>query len=197
MVGRVTLRWFFVIDGRCGVVCVRGSVWRAEKRCGGSNLAAIQVCCCGVAKGIEWMRIERSVTNGTQWRLAGEAYLKAEPRNEALLYAREWVVADGGGVHEWPNLPDWMQWNGVERIEDEWTKLLAATWKVGWALRFLLVTCRTDLYLPVKRLVFLSNRKVRWVLAADMTRNEEIFAAVGTLKGMRLRGTSNEWLATA
>ena len=38
---------------------------------------------------------------------------------------------------------------------------------------------------------------MRWVLAADMTRNEEIFAAVGAVKGMKLRGTSNEWLATA
>jgi len=34
-------------------------------------------------------------------------------------------------------------------------------------------------------------------LAADMTRHEEIFAAVGAVKGMKLRGTSNEWLATA
>ena len=34
-------------------------------------------------------------------------------------------------------------------------------------------------------------------MAADMTRYEEIFAAVGAVKGMRLRGTSNEWLATA
>ena len=30
-----------------------------------------------------------------------------------------------------------------------------------------------------------------------MTRHEEIFAAVGAVKGMKLRGTSNEWLATA
>ena len=30
-----------------------------------------------------------------------------------------------------------------------------------------------------------------------MTRHEEIFAAVGAVKGMRLRGTSNEWLAAA
>ncbi len=30
-----------------------------------------------------------------------------------------------------------------------------------------------------------------------MTRNEEIFAAVGAVKGMKLRGTSNEWLAAA
>jgi hypothetical protein len=30
-----------------------------------------------------------------------------------------------------------------------------------------------------------------------MTRYEEIFAAVGAVKGMKLRGTSNEWLATA
>jgi hypothetical protein len=30
-----------------------------------------------------------------------------------------------------------------------------------------------------------------------MTRHEETFAAVGAVKGMRLRGTSNEWLATA
>jgi len=35
------------------------------------------------------------------------------------------------------------------------------------------------------------------VLAADMTRHEEIFAAVGAVKGMKLRGTSNEWLANA
>ena len=34
-------------------------------------------------------------------------------------------------------------------------------------------------------------------LAADMTRHEEIFAAVGAVKGMKLRGTRNEWLATA
>ena len=54
MDGRVTLRWVFVLDGRCNVVCVRGSVRRAEKRCGGSNLAAIQVCCCGFAKVIGW-----------------------------------------------------------------------------------------------------------------------------------------------
>lgn len=58
-------------------------------------------------------------------------FLKAEPTQEALLYAREWVVADGGGVHEWPNLPAWMKWNGVERIEDDWTKSLAATCKWG------------------------------------------------------------------
>ena len=30
-----------------------------------------------------------------------------------------------------------------------------------------------------------------------MTRHEEIFAAVGAVKGMKLRGTSNKWLATA
>jgi len=30
-----------------------------------------------------------------------------------------------------------------------------------------------------------------------MTRHEEIFAAVGAVKGMKLRGMSNEWLATA
>ena len=35
------------------------------------------------------------------------------------------------------------------------------------------------------------------MLAADMTRYEEIFAAVRAVKGMKLRGTSNEWLATA
>ncbi len=51
---RVTLRWVFVLDGRCGVVCAIGSDRRAEKRCEGSNLAAIQVCCCGVAKVIGW-----------------------------------------------------------------------------------------------------------------------------------------------
>ena len=105
----------------------------------------IRACCCGVAKGIEWMRSERSATNGMKRRLAGEAYLKAMPKNEALLYAWEWVVTDEGGVHEWTNLPDWMQWNGVERIEDEWMKLLAATWQVCRVLRLLLVTCRTDL----------------------------------------------------
>jgi hypothetical protein len=30
-----------------------------------------------------------------------------------------------------------------------------------------------------------------------MTRYEEIFAAVGAVKGMKLRGTSNKWLAAA
>ena len=35
------------------------------------------------------------------------------------------------------------------------------------------------------------------VLAADITRHEEIFAAVGAAKVVKLRGTSNELLATA
>jgi len=30
-----------------------------------------------------------------------------------------------------------------------------------------------------------------------MTRHEEIFAAMGAVKGLKLRGTSIEWLATA
>lgn len=55
------------------------------------------------------------------------------------------------------------------------------------------LTCKQKTH----RLVDMSNRKVRWVLAADMTRHEDIFAAVGAVKGMKLRGTSNEWLATA
>ena len=78
--------WFFELDGRCGGVCVRGSVRRAEKRCEGSNLAAIQVCCCGFAKVIGWRmtkggRLCRTSLKG--WLV--KHFLKAEPTKEALL----------------------------------------------------------------------------------------------------------------
>ena len=67
---------------------------------------------------------------------------------------------------------------------------------VGFADRYsslVELTCKQITH----RLVFLSNWKGGKILAADMTRYEEIFAAVGAVKGMRLRGRSNEWLATA
>ena len=75
--------------------------------------------------------------------------------------------------------------------------MLAATGKcVGFSdccSSLVELTCKQNSH----RLVYLSNRKVRWVIAADMTRNEEIFPAVGAVKGMKLRGTNNKWLATA
>ena len=53
MDGQVTLWWVFVLDGRYNMACAKGSVRRAEKRCGGSNLVAIQVCCVWLRKGLD------------------------------------------------------------------------------------------------------------------------------------------------
>ena len=118
---RVTLCWVFVLDGRCNKACVRESDRRAEKRCGGSNLAAIQVCCCGFVKVIGWRmtkggRLCRTSlkgwlvkpllcavsTNGAKWKLS---------RGTRLCFRRVLCGHRNGGMCESrcpgsTNLPD-------------------------------------------------------------------------------------------